>query len=543
MNYGADQASTFRFTPVQPTTGPSSVIAEGKAAEEQLYGGPGPDLTKLPDDMAQVEGLTSEVMNQWHSAKDYANTMWNTYRIDVTKPDSRNPLSVNANLTYKKYMAAIQNTGAKLKDYNERLKLTDKSVAEGKGTYVQDPRARYFDREAEYFASNTPDPMAQQLNATIGGEVDTPAAAKANNLRYKEERTRLEAERKAALAMGDEGRAQTIANAIGQLGRANAKAPNYHLDPEYLRLQAEKAKAAQGEMEVYNEVALMRQGLVNQDPNAVNRLQAMLIEKNSNRPVKVVKIHDAGLNPGIRIIKRGPGGEVTTEDVFFNTKSQHGGLDRIADLMKSADGTKYNISSGRLSEIFEEQNKGEANTAVAKPTKELQTAVNDTHAVLIGFGYPGDTNIPKSAANTKQYGNLLPGRPIPRAKKLALERALNQVASTGNLFYGDGKEIESVTWNEEDGTITLQVVDLVPDATHPAVLKEVVIDPKNREGKMALKNLMDQNSGELIQNQPATAIGETEQKGAMNRKTLTVTPTSNLATQAEVDALYDKLTK
>lgn len=463
MAQGQSTANTFRFTPVRQSITPSNIIQRGLEAEQELYGGPGPQTPELPQDMAQIEGITSDVMNQWMDAKNFANTMWHNYRIDVTKPDSRNPLSVQANQAYMKAIASIQYAGQKLKDYNSRLGKMDQAIAEGYGQYVQDPRSQYFEDPNQFYASDKQSPAAMQVNQYVAGGTPDRAAAKGNTAFINARIAELQKKRDAAARVGNVGLAQTIQNDIDQYGRA-------YYEQEQFRPYDDKKGSGftdSDAMTVVDELTDLRKAIYYNDEASFNRL------KLANPNILYVRPTYGGEGRTGAIIGF-KSGDATNEVrvAIRKNESPTAGYAELNDIMQKLNPAKYKITSNQLNPYIK---RALSDGTADLPEDQTYDEIQKNYTIFQNMFDDGDTNISLPSGGK--------GRVLEAQKKELVAR-MNRLANRGKLELPNGEIPKIVKW--EDGVLSFYDSE---DDENPEVL-----DPQNEEDLKYFMEILDRNS-------------------------------------------------
>src|SRR5690606_7357063 len=167
MTHGYQSPYAFRLpqTPVQP--GPQDLITRGQQAEAELYGGqPQSYVPDAPSELEFVDGVTEDAYKKWGDLKSFAQTMWHNYRIDVSRPDMRDPVSVRANQAYKKGLADVQYTLDMLKQGRKTQMLDEAAAREGRVTLQsrEDGMPSNMVDAQDRFVSTAIHPIVQQQN-------------------------------------------------------------------------------------------------------------------------------------------------------------------------------------------------------------------------------------------------------------------------------------------------------------------------------------------------------------------------------------------
>lgn len=344
MATGFTSPNSFRFQPNSQAVSPRDIITRGLSAEQELYGGPGPTTPNLPEDIANIEGVTSEIMDQWGEAKNFADMMWHNYRIDVTKPDARNPLAVQAAQAFSKQMAALQYSGLKLKQYNELVGKAQAAVIEGKGEMLQDPSQGYYTHPGQFFASNRIDPMvteANKYNVKISHDKSTVGALNKEQERVIKDLTQRY---QAALERGDIGTAQEYKRDIEAMQKSV-----YQVD-DALQLEAYKNRQGADQTRgVIDEVIAMRAGLADGSKNDIARITMALKRMGYSDAVVTARGFD-----GVRGIRIQTSEKAEPLDIKFdpNDTSTGGGLKNLFDLLSMLEDPKYRIPSNQMAEYL-----------------------------------------------------------------------------------------------------------------------------------------------------------------------------------------------
>lgn len=465
--YGASQASNFKFSPVNPTVGAGDIIKRGLAAEEELYGGPGPQVQALPENLAQIDGLTEELMNQWSEAKQFADTMWHNYRIDVTKPDVRNPLAVKAAQAFMKATAGIQYGGQKLKDYNSRLGKTDTAIAEGEGLYVRDPRQQYYEDPNDYFASTKLQNAVIQGNQYNANKYETKEG-------YEQALDPQVAHRNFLLDQAAK------AEAKGDLGQA-----------EYFRIQASGVRDPKRERDwqrdiprgggnttpdprtIFDEATNIRIGISRGDKSMYDRLRFSNPNISSVTPV-------TGNNPGA-IIRYKDG----SKPLRINLNDPLGGYDVIMDILQSNDPSSLRVTSNQLLPWIQQVMGSDGSTI--QPNKAV-AAEMQAYTELFKSAYTdGNTNVEN-------------GVTITAGQKKEKFRRLSQIASINGLEDPNGgRMIKKLEWKKNaEGRWVVQLYESNKDGD---LVESLELDPEDSTSIDYFNRLIEENEDKIAKNQ------------------------------------------
>lgn len=328
-----------RFQQTPQSVSPKDIISRGLDAEQELYGGAGPSMMDLPEDMQMIDGVTDRIYEDVAQVNNFANTMWANYRIDVTKPDLRNPLAMRANQQYLKMLSGLKYASNALQQSNKVLALDRQAEREGKGVIMADPQTQLYGSVAEgdRFVNTEIDPIAQQSNYAYAKMTDDPTAARkmqgAVNQNIQEATSLYE-------GLGRSKRAEVV--------KQQFQGPTYErdvrLDEEYWRNRQGQANDAK---DVLNELEQIRTGLINRDPNAQAKLKAI------PGVLNVVPIN-TGKKVGANITFNEGGNAKTVYVSFLPGDAQFGGRSTLNDILQRLNPGKAKLPSSVIVPYFEE---------------------------------------------------------------------------------------------------------------------------------------------------------------------------------------------
>jgi hypothetical protein len=167
MAYGYQSSYAFKLPQEQNVPTPQDLVTRGLEAEQELYGGqPQAVFPEAPSELEFVDGVTEDAYKKWGDLKSFAQTMWHNYRIDVSRPDARNPISLRAHQAYKKGLADVQYTLDMLKQGRKTQMLDEAAAREGRITMNdrQDGMPSSMVDSQERFTSTAINPATQQQN-------------------------------------------------------------------------------------------------------------------------------------------------------------------------------------------------------------------------------------------------------------------------------------------------------------------------------------------------------------------------------------------
>lgn len=382
----------------------ADIITQGRLAEATLYGGQGPQIAELPSDLAEVEGMTKELYDQWASLKSFADTMWHNYRVDVTKPDTRNPVAMQAHLAFQKALASIQYTANALKNQQKLIQAAQAQALQGHGYFAQDPTQKLHYDPAEFFTPIAAHPLVTAANQAHANDVMTREAQ-----RFQAEEQRRNREYLLSLAEQAE-RDKKPGLAAYYRQRAAELQTGAYVDPGLVYPNRFRGGSQQDEMDLFNELVILRRGLYDNDPNAFSRLAGT-----SDKILEVRPFYE-GDKSGVLITRVAANNTVVVEPLYFDETGDYTeDLKRLNDYLNKLNPTKYSVPSSRLAPYFE-QVKGHPDLQLpARPTGEAYRTLKN---LLIGLSKRSITNrheafLERLQALAKQGKLIDPqGRPI-----------------------------------------------------------------------------------------------------------------------------------
>lgn len=98
-----------------------------------------PQIPKAVEGLQYVEGTTRDYYDKWANLKNFVNSAWTNFGIDVTKPDFANPEGLRMNEIYTKAVADLMFQGDQLKTSQSELSKILADQRAGKVMLNQDP--------------------------------------------------------------------------------------------------------------------------------------------------------------------------------------------------------------------------------------------------------------------------------------------------------------------------------------------------------------------------------------------------------------------
>lgn len=124
--------------------------------------------------LQNVSGVTKDYYDKWAKVKSFAHGMWETYGIDVTKPDYSNPASIKANDLYNKALADLQYQGDTLQTSQKMLtRMQNNPNMMQTGAIGQTPFAMQDQRDV-FQNTRVPD-IVQEYNSKLQDKYYTDA--------------------------------------------------------------------------------------------------------------------------------------------------------------------------------------------------------------------------------------------------------------------------------------------------------------------------------------------------------------------------------
>ena len=465
------RAQANRLQPTPTSIAPQDIIQRGLDAEKELYGGAGPAMQDIPEDMQLIDGVTDKIRDQWMKLNNFAQTMWANYKIDVTKPDARNPLAIRANQQYQKALAGLGYAGDVLKQSNKLLALDRTAEREGKGVVMANPQEDVYGMvpEGDRFVNTEVDPMALQSNYAYAKMTNDPNARRTMQANVDQNRAAAEG---IYQGLGRDKRAQIV----GEQFQGPTFQRDVRLDPDYPRRKQEADNARI----MFNEVENLRTGLYNEDPNAISRLKGVagIVDV---RPVRT------GDKKGVYVTYK-DGNDRKTEFVSFRAgDSQYGGRSQLNDILQRLNPSRDKVPSSIMLPYFDEASRADT----YEESDEMSVYFNKAKTVLGKLGEKGDSKLDDGTFVTKQ-------------QKEDLVNDLDALAVQGVLRAPNGSQIYDITWKGKKLILSTDDSD-----------EDIEIDPSQAKWRAYLNKLLEFNSYHLFPSelhdrddyQPLKAVG------------------------------------
>jgi hypothetical protein len=464
MAYGESKARAARFNNRQSATGASDIIQRGLAAEEELYGGGGPQVPQLPEGMQIISGVTQDVQKQWAAVEDFANQMWANYRINVTRPDTRNPMAVKAHDLYQQAIAGLQYAGDVLKQSNATLAEDRKAVREGRGMILQDPTQNiygYDTPEDTRFVNTELDPLAQQANAAYAKSYDTKSAT--------------QAAQKAIT-----GQEQAAVSRLQQMGAPNRAAivQQQFQGPVYEQPQFNpntgSRKPPVNPKPIYDQLTNYRIGILNNDPGVLGSIKSTFPGVLDVRPVNREGKQGA-------FITRKAGDKTVTSFIDLSANDPTQGIEPLFYLLNDANPSKFQVNPNDFVPYM--QGAQFQNFTPPQTTPE----VNEMNMIFKNLNTKSDSEVTLGNGQTIVFDK--------DTKKGMIDR-LDKLAIAGDLKMPDGEPIINVEWRDAKGWGTGEV--LVIETPSSPEDEPIVFDPNDPEDQRRFGDIIDANSSILV---------------------------------------------
>lgn len=412
MARGDNLAGSFRLP--QSNTSSSrlqSVIDRGLNAEQELIGQNGAYTPEPPKDLQYVKGVTDEVYQKWAALKSFAQTMWNNYRIDVSRPDLRDENSVQAHQAYKKALADVMYSVDLLKNSQRQFEGDQQLVSQGKGVFAQDPNDSPYALQSpddRFYSTDNLERGVQESNMYLAKAYDTTTARNEANKQIDSRRQYIDSVRN---KINTNGGKQTISDIGARLNKATYEQPQFR---PYKDNDSGSGDANKKRTVAIDELNYLRRLLYNNDPNGISFL------KNQKGVIDVQQVTGNGQD-GVRIVTSNG----KTYDIDFN--SPYGGLDVLNELRNNTLGAKDEIATRDLLPYFD--------------------ATKDTNK------FPDRGTNKQLDRLLKVYSSLYNDEDteVDDQNREYAKDKLTQAAQQGTLFTRDGKKIVQVEFDNEGG--------------------------------------------------------------------------------------------
>lgn len=478
MTYGDNSARAVRFQPRTGTIGPQDIIKRGQAAEEELYGGQGPTTPKLPQDMQIIQGITDDVRKQWSALEDFAQTMWKNYRIDVTKPDTRNELSMKAHDQYQQGLSGVMYTADALKQGHERLGKYNEAFLQGHGYLRQDPNTTALGLESpqDSFVNTQQDPRATQFNQYLAGGQETQGASgRANQLIQKKGLDPLQDQIDEARASGQEGLAQNLEAKKSQF------APAFY-DPETFAPRAPKGGLDRDQAKnLYDQITNYKIGILNNDKGMIGTI------KNTFPGILDIRPVNTGNKSGAYITRKA-GDKTVTSFVDFSEADLTQGNEALFYMLQTANPNKFKVDPNEFMPYLQ-------HTKYTGFTPSKNNLSFDDLAMKFKHLNSMDDSVEK-LKNGKSIT-------VSEKDKQGFIDTLDKLAIKGDLKMPDGTDIINIEW--KGGGFKNAIKGLFGAGDTPKVVidlasseEPLVLDPSDPNDQEQFKQILEMNSQDLI---------------------------------------------
>lgn len=462
MAYGDSRARAARFNQAPRQYGAQDLINQGLQAEEELYGGKGPSVPGLPEDMQIISGVTQDVQKQWSDIENFANAMWANYRIDVTRPDVRNPLAVKAHDLYQQSIASLQYSGDVLKQSNKTLAQDRQAQREGKGMILQDPNQNIYGYETpedSRFVNTEIDPAAMYANQAYAKSYDTKSA-------------------KAQAQAGIDRTKQQIVDRYTQMGapnRAGVVAQQFQ-GPVYEQPQFNpntgRGAANKDPKPIYDQITNYRIGILNNDKGVIGAMKSSFPGVVDVRPV------NTGYKQGAYITRK-VGDKTVTSFIDLSEQDPTQGIEPLFYLLNDANPAKFRVDPNAFVPYMQ-QNKYQGFTQ-----SQNSPEYDEMTLLFQNLKESGDSDVDLGGGQVI----TLPGE----AKEKFVER-LDKLAISGDLRMPDGEPIINVEMIDAPGWGTGDMLRIETAGSD----EPLVFDPNNAEDLARFQEILDMNSSYLI---------------------------------------------
>jgi hypothetical protein len=461
---GTNIAGSFRL-PQQNTGGRlQSVIDRGLQAEQELIGQNQAFVPAPPEELQYIQGITDEVYKKWADLKSFAQTMWNNYRVDVSRPDLRDENSIAAHQAYKKATADLMYSIDLLKNSQKQFSQDQALVSQGKGVFMQDPNAAPYasmSPDERFYSTDNLERAVQESNMYLAKPYDTVSARNEANTQIDKRRQYIESIRNKIQTAGGQ---QTLSDIGARLNKATYEQPQFR--PDYSGKGSNDPKVA------IDELNYLRTLLYNNDPNGISWL------KNQKGIMDVQQLTGQGQD-GVRIVTSSG----KTYDVDFN--SELGGLDVLNELRNNVLGSKQEITTRDLLPYLNANAGGNR-----LPDRGTGQQLNRFTEILVNMYNDDATNVDD---DNREY----------------VQAKLNEAVKTGTFTTQDGKKIVEVETKDDSGWFS-DPETLVTLITEDGEELEYNLSDKNQLAEFT--NLLRANGRTLIDWNKINKVQEADPK-------------------------------
>lgn len=469
MAYGSNKARAVRFQNNSGRLSPQTLIDRGLAAEEELYGGPGPSVQGPPEDMQMIQGVTDDIYKQWMSVKDFANTMWQNYRIDVTKPDTRNELAIKAHDLYNQAMGGLMYTGDALKQSNKQLGKYQEAFLAGHGYLQKDPQRNLaaFQAPEEMFLNTQLNPQAQQYNQYLAGGQETQAGTRSAEGKLNQARGTYDPRIEQAQAEGRPGMAANLQQDQSQFGHA-------FYDPKTWRPYAPKTGPSNTKM-VYDQLTNYKIGLLNNDPGVIGTIKSNFPSILDIRPV------NTGYKQGAYVTRKA-GDKTVTSFISFGADDPTQGIEPLFYMLNDANPTKFQVNPNEFVPYMQQT------TYEGMTPSQNAPEFDEMKMLFESFKSGGD--VEKTLENGK---NIV----VTSDQKQEFVDRLDKLAVSGTLRMPNGESIVNVEIKDAKGFGWGSGGDLIMIDTKGEE-EPILLDPNSPDDMRMFEQILEINSGSLI---------------------------------------------
>jgi hypothetical protein len=431
---GYSSPYNFRLnqTPAMPGAGPQDFITQGKAAEAELYGGQAQyEMPAAPSELEQIDGITEDAYKKWGDLKSFAQTMWQNYKIDVSRPDMRNQMSVKAHQAYKKGLADVQYTLDTLKEGRKTQVADQQAMRLGQVTMNQDrPEGPSNTIAPEQRMTNTQlHPMVSELNNQFQREFYTDKEYSQAMTQYLGAKRQLQ-----QYAQQDPGNAE-------YWGRQESSLTPPIRSTKLFPPMSPTAAAALNPTPVVDELNQIRDLMVNGDSAGAARILGGDVSR-------IATVRGADGTTKFRVYTKDG-----SEPIEIDLHGQYGGLDVINELRNRNLPADQKLPTRMLMN----------NKTILEQTQDPTFAVplDDTHAANIQYLIQGSklwSRDPEDASSIVVKGE--DGKEFkitnPQQVQRDVKKALITASKGGKLFMPNSVDKVKNFSIDEDGVVTIE---------------------------------------------------------------------------------------
>lgn len=437
------------------------LIEQGLAAENELFNSQTQAfMPDAPSELEFVDGVTADAFQKWTDLKSFAEVMQHNYNINVSRPDARNPLAMQAHQAYKKGLADIQYTLDMLKQGRKTQMLDEQAARLGQVTLhdrpanapsnMVDPRQR--------FTSTAINPMVEQQNAQSRREFYTDREFNQAMNQYLAEKAQYQRFAEADPANAEYWRRQEAA----------LIAPIRSTHPEFFR---EQNKTTVDVTPAINELNQIRSLLINGDVAGTTRLM--------NKDVARITRERSGAGMKVHVYYKGGGKDIIDLNGAF------GGLDQINELRNKNISADRRLDTRQIMPYIQQMASDPAFAKYNEPTDQFQLKYL-TEGIRQWNTKPGNLSTIQidgvNIANKQEFLQNVKG-------------TINNAIKNMSLYMPNSNNLVDKFEVDKKGNVTLMAVD----EAHPDSMPiQITYDLNNVSDVAAMQQWLAENADVLF---------------------------------------------